>query len=330
MQLAFLSTLQPAFVADRIHHNFALCRKEIGCHDEHAEYDTKKHDFGQQAPLTQFQPIKGESGDKQSGQQQDHTGIAKTVKGFEKLHCELPALELGFSMPLAATKDKEIREKIMSDVQIRAAIVQDAAAMAHLDNVASHGLSQWYWQKQSNDDGGGEGGEGGKGGKNNQAAEDWLALSQAMMAKDYYPSGWTNSVIAEIDGEIAGAASGCLTKDDGEKIGILPEPLFEPIFELFQEAAGDWLLDWLAVNPSEQGRGIGGMLLDVCLENARAAGARRASLVVEDSNITALKLYYSRGFQKRDQRPYIPFNETSQTQNWLLLSAPVTKGNDHG
>ena len=48
-----------------------------------------------------------------------------------------------------------------------------------------------------------------------------------------------------------------------------------------------------------------------------------ASLVVEDSNEAALALYRSRGFRQRNQRAYIPFNEHSKTQNWLLMSAPV-------
>ncbi|MEP1208037.1 MAG: GNAT family N-acetyltransferase [Rhizobiaceae bacterium] len=202
----------------------------------------------------------------------------------------------------------------MSDFQIRAATIQDAADMARLDNIAGHGLSQWHWQQQV-------GGEGDGGGEDDNA---WLALSAAAMARDDFPPGWTNSVIAERGGKTVGAAGGYLTEDNGEKIGTLPAPLFEPLYELFQLAAGDWLLDWLAVEPAAQGQGIGGSLVDKCLVKAKASGAAQASLVVEDTNIPALKLYHSRGFQQRDQRPYIPFNETSRTQNWLLLSAPVT------
>ena len=90
--------------------------------------------------------------------------------------------------------------------------------------------------------------------------------------------------------------------DDGKEIGVLPEPLFKPIFELFTVAAGDWLLDWLAVDPKAQGRGIGGQLLDICIEKAKERGATKISLVTEDSNQSAQALYASRGFVQRDQR----------------------------
>ncbi|MEP0945171.1 MAG: GNAT family N-acetyltransferase [Rhizobiaceae bacterium] len=199
----------------------------------------------------------------------------------------------------------------MSDIQIRPARVQDAAELARLDNVASHGLSEWYWRQQATN-------------AERTNADNWLRLSQAAMARSDYLPGWSNTIIAEADGEIVGAASGVLTNAGGDEIAVDSVALFEPIFELFHQAAGDWLLDWLAVDETAQGQGVGGSLLDNCISKAKMSGASQASLVVEDSNLSALQLYHSRGFRKRDQRPYIPFNETSQTQNWLLLSAPVT------
>lgn len=310
MNSTFLSAFQPTIVANGVHHKLAFSCEIIGCHNEQAKYDAKKQNFGQPAALMQLQPVKRQRRHKQGGQKQDNTGITETVKRFEELHCCLPVLELELSMPLAAIKDKDNKEKIMSDIHIRPARVQDAAELARLDNVASHGLSEWYWRRAAVAE------------QTNPSS--WLALSTAAMASAEFPPGWTNGIVAERSDEILGGASGVLTKNDGEKIGVLDEPLFEPIFQLFHQAAGDWLLDWLAVDEAAQGQGIGGRLLDSCMAKAKVSGASQASLVVEDSNAAALRLYHSRGFRQRDQRPYIPFNETSQTQNWLLLSAPVT------
>lgn len=309
MNSTFLGTLQSAVVANGVHHELALCCQVIGHDDKEHQDNAEKQSFQRPRTLVQLETAEAQSCNKQSRQQQDDTGITETVKRFEELHCWSPELRFELSMTPGAGKDKDNQEKFMSDISFRAAIVQDAADMAWLDNVASHGLSEWYWRREA---------------KANEIDEDeWLAISEASMADPNYPPGWTNTIVAESNGQIVGAASGCLTVDDGQKIGILPEPVFEPVFELFQVAAGDWLIDWLAVNPEDQGQGIGGHLLDICLEKANDSGAKTVSLVVEDSNAAALALYASRGFVRRDQRSYIPFNQTSQTQNWLLLSAPV-------
>ena len=306
---AFLGTLQSAFVANGVHHEFALGSQIVGDDDEEHKDGAQKQGFPGPAALMQLQAAEAEGGNEQGRQQKDDTGITETVKRFEKLHLGAPELKFELSMTCGAGKDKDNKEKIMSDTSFRPAIVQDAADLAWLDNVASHGLSQWYWRRQAL--------------TNDIDEADWMLLSEASMSDPNFPPGWTNAVIAESNGATVGAASGTLTVDDGNKIGVLPEPLFEPIFELFTVAAGDWLLDWLAVDAKARRQGIGGQLLDISIGKAKESGAAKISLVMEDSNQSAQALYASRGFVQRDQRAYIPFNQTSQTQNWLLLTAPV-------
>jgi len=53
----------------------------------------------------------------------------------------------------------------------------------------------------------------------------------------------------------------------------------------------------MAVLAPYRGRGIGGELLDACIEQLRAAGHASVSLSVEDGNTTARRLYESRGFR---------------------------------
>ena len=161
-------------------------------------------------------------------------------------------------------------------------------------------------------------------------AEDAYEWGRMRMADDDNLYAWKNSVIAEVDGNVAGSANGYVVpaaNPDEEKSN--PDQ-FLPVFQLFQQAVGDWLVDCLAVYSTERGKGVGAALLDDCFDRARQSGARQISLVAEDSNHAALSLYRSRGFMQRAQRPYVPFNKKSETKYWLLLSAPLTQGESHG
>jgi ribosomal protein S18 acetylase RimI-like enzyme len=54
-------------------------------------------------------------------------------------------------------------------------------------------------------------------------------------------------------------------------------------------------------------------------EIARLAGTPRISLLVEDANGGALKLYLKHGFREWARRPYIPFPGSTDMGDWLLL-----------
>ena len=195
----------------------------------------------------------------------------------------------------------------MGKVSLRSAKRSDGADLAILDNIAGHGISAWFWQ----------------GAVNMGKAEDAYDWGRERFMDEDAPFAWKNSVVAEVDGIIAGAANGYVMQP--------PEPDYEknnpeqiiPVMELFSLVAGYWLVDSLAVYSKYRGEGIGARLLDNCFERARNAACNCISLVAEDSNMSALKLYQSRGFVEKDQRPYIPFSENSKTQNWLLFTAPL-------
>ena len=108
---------------------------------------------------------------------------------------------------------------------------------------------------------------------------------------------------------------------DGEKASYPEE--FLPVFDLFQMVVGDWVVDSLAVYQAARGKGIGALLLDDCFSRARAAGVKRVSLVAEDANESALKLYESRGMSEHARLPYLSFGFPSDSRHWLLLTATV-------
>ncbi len=58
----------------------------------------------------------------------------------------------------------------------------------------------------------------------------------------------------------------------------------------------------LAVLPEARGRGVGGLLLDKALMEARRRGSTAMYLEVRDSNRTARELYVSRGFEAVGRR----------------------------
>lgn len=195
----------------------------------------------------------------------------------------------------------------MSEIVLRPATRRDAADLAILDNIAGHGISNWFWQ----------------GAVNMGKAEDAYEWGRSRLANDTALYGWKNTVMAESDGEVVGCANGYImprSAPDDEKNNPL---VFAPVFQLFALAENDWLLDCLSVYSHARNRGVAGKLLDDCFTRARKTKADHFNLVAEDSNQAALALYTSHGFSVQAQQPYIPFNSSSKTQNWLLLSAPL-------
>lgn len=196
----------------------------------------------------------------------------------------------------------------MTDFIIRPARKSDAADLAILDNIAGHGISHWFWQGAV------------KMGK----AEDAYEWGRSRLADDAALFGWSNSFIAEDDTMTLGALNSYLMPPPDPNDEKSNPPQFKPVMELFGVAAGDWLIDSLAVYSEARGRGVGSALLDHAVEQAQEAGIARISLVAEDSNKPALGLYRLRKFEERARRAFVPFSRTSKTENWLLLTADMT------
>lgn len=113
---------------------------------------------------------------------------------------------------------------------------------------------------------------------------------------------WTNTIIAELDGE----AVGCLVSYDGADYKTLREVTFKIISEfshydfsvMEQETGpGEYYIDSIAVHPAYRGRGIAGNLMRYCIETCFAQGFPQISLLVNPDNLTAKRLYTAQGFQ---------------------------------
>ena len=198
----------------------------------------------------------------------------------------------------------------MSDIVLRPARRSDAADLAILDNLAGHGISLWFWMKDHAGD----------------RLETAIAYGRSRLQDGEVLYGWTNTVVATDRGDcVQGAVNSYKLPEIEEDEADIKRnaPSFVPVFELFGEAVGHWLIDSLAVYPDVQGQGVGGLLLEDSLRRAQQTGSRLSSLVVEDSNTSAIKLYNRFGFNTADSRPFVAFDGYSKTKQWLLMTAQL-------
>lgn len=106
-----------------------------------------------------------------------------------------------------------------------------------------------------------------------------------------YGEAWTRSQCAGILPMSGVALRLARDKDANESIG----------FSLARRAADEAELLLIAVHPTEQRRGVGRLLLDDFIDQARSSGVRRAHLEVRDGN-PAMSMYQTAGFNAVGRR----------------------------
>lgn len=118
-----------------------------------------------------------------------------------------------------------------------------------------------------------------------------------------------NTLVAEVDGEAAGAIVGY----DGACLHELRIPTLEKIGEATgtstviedETSAGEYYLDSLAVLPEFRGCGVGRALLVAARDKAFGNGYRKVGLLVDFCNPRAEKLYASLGFRRVDETTFL-------------------------
>ena len=86
---------------------------------------------------------------------------------------------------------------------------------------------------------------------------------------------------------------------DGRRVGC--------VFCVGGEDPATAKLRLLLVHPDGRGQGLGGRLVDTCLEFARAAGYRRMRLWTNDVLAAARRVYLARGFALVEETPHHSF-----------------------
>jgi ribosomal protein S18 acetylase RimI-like enzyme len=195
-----------------------------------------------------------------------------------------------------------------SQPQLRPARSSDAADLACLVDSASRGLALWLWTRFRSP---------------GQSAIE--VGRQRILTLTASPTYFATFTITEVGGAVVGALTGRLipipyARGDSAD---LPDP-FAPLLELEAVASGSWYLNIIAVYPEFRGIGIGSMLLGRAEELARAAGASQISLIVEESNAGAHKLYLRHGFVEWARRRNVPFPGSTDEGDLILLRKDVT------
>ena len=79
----------------------------------------------------------------------------------------------------------------------------------------------------------------------------------------------------------------------------------------------------LLVEPWARGLGIGGALVEACVEFARAVGYRRMVLWTDDFLLAARHLYAAAGFRLVSSRTEVAFGAESVAEDWELIFQPL-------
>jgi GNAT superfamily N-acetyltransferase len=74
----------------------------------------------------------------------------------------------------------------------------------------------------------------------------------------------------------------------------------------------------LLLDPVARGQGLGGKLVDTCLDFARAAGYKRMVLWTNDPLVAARNIYLKRGFVLTSEEPHTLFGEGLLSQTYEL------------
>ena len=187
----------------------------------------------------------------------------------------------------------------MGELTIRRAERGDAADLAILVDIASHGFASWFWHGAVLD-----------------GSLDTVMEKGRMKMRDDPAEGWRAAVVAEWNGDVAGTL--IAYRVDSSMVDVAAShPVVEPILALQRQVIGNRFVDSLGVYREHRGKGIGRALLD---HELGKAGNTSTSLITESHNETALSLYRSSGFREQSRAPAIPLSADQKRHDWVLLT----------
>lgn len=189
-------------------------------------------------------------------------------------------------------------------IKIRPAHPADASDMAVLVDIAGHGLAAFFWGRS----------------RSETDPDSVLEVGRSRALRDEGSFSWRNAFMAELDDRVAGMLTGYRQPDkmDDDDLDEL-DPLIRPLVELESMAPSTWYVNVLATHAEFRRQGIGSALMTKAEDLARAEGTSGLSVIVEDSNTGARRLYERHGYTLEAERPYVPFGERSHSKFWQLL-----------
>lgn len=142
----------------------------------------------------------------------------------------------------------------------------------------------------------------------NYCGSDYMAVLTEIARGEETQYSWRNAVVAEVDGEIAGAVVGY----DGARLHELREGTFAVLRQCVgrvpnivdETESGEYYLDSIGVLPSYRARGVGRALVEAFCKHAFAENQRCVGLIVDCENSDAERLYASLGFKRKGVKSF--------------------------
>lgn len=185
-------------------------------------------------------------------------------------------------------------------IAIRSASERDAADLAILTDIASHGFASWAWLQELGDG----------------ACDTPMEQGRRRMRDETGWGGFKDAVIAEAYGEVAGTAIGHVLGDGVSDIE--PRyPALAPILALQKMVVGSWFVTTLCVYRHLRGIGIGSRLLEDQIEKA---DGRLVSLIASSDNEAAQSLYARHGFLEAARLEAVPLFASNKRHAWVLMA----------
>lgn len=191
---------------------------------------------------------------------------------------------------------------LMPRITVRPATQDDARFLVPLIDAAGEGLPSYLWARLA------------------QPGQIPAEVGLARVEGETATVSWRHARVAEFDGRPAGCCYACRLPDPpatptATLPGDLP-PMFVPLQQLENEAAGTGYINILATASAFRRRGVGRALLASAEETA---GPRGMSVIVSDGNPGARRLYERLGYAVTDRRPMVKEGWRGHGRAWLLM-----------
>lgn len=187
----------------------------------------------------------------------------------------------------------------------RWATPDDADALAELINIAGEGLPAYLWERMA------------------EPGETIWDVGRRRARREESTFSYRNAVVAEQEGAVVACLLGYALPDEPVAIGDDMPPMFVPMQELENMAAGTWYVNVLATYPEHRNRGHGRRLLALAERIAAAQGCRGLSIIVFDTNHDARRLYERCGYRASGARRLVKEDWVHPSEEAVLLVKPL-------
>jgi ribosomal protein S18 acetylase RimI-like enzyme len=184
----------------------------------------------------------------------------------------------------------------------RPATPGDADAMTELIDIAGEGLPLYLWSKLA------------------KPGESPWDVGRQRARRGSGSFSYRKTVVREEGGRVVAALMGYPLPDTAAAEGDDDTPpMFVPLQELENLAAGTWYVNVLAALPECRGKGFGSALLGIAEDLARHSRRKGLSIIVSDGNAGARRLYERQGYAQRAMRKMVKEAWENPGENWVLL-----------